>query len=146
MHPDIHINYIAILAAVVVNYIIGFLWYGPLFGKTWMAEMKIPADSKPAPGAMLRGSILMVIGSFLTAYVLAHDTQVWRASVWHAGEDMANWQYGFYAGFFVWLGFYVPMSLGGVAWENKSWKLFSLNVAYQFVSLQAVGAILANLR
>ena len=29
---DITINYMAVLAAAVVDFIIGWLWYGPLFG------------------------------------------------------------------------------------------------------------------
>lgn len=35
MHPELHINFLAVLVAVFVNVIIGFLWYGPIFGKAW---------------------------------------------------------------------------------------------------------------
>ncbi len=37
----------------------------------------------------------------------------------------------------------MPVLLGGVARENKSWKLFDINAAYYFVALQAVAMILA---
>jgi hypothetical protein len=30
------VNFLAILAAAVANLLLGFLWYGPLFGKPWM--------------------------------------------------------------------------------------------------------------
>src|SRR5690348_2723001 len=87
MQPDIHLNYWAILVAVVASMVLGFLWYGPIFGKAWMKEMGIPADRKPDPKVMRRGMILMLIGSFLTVFVLAHIGEVWRPSVWKAGAD-----------------------------------------------------------
>ncbi len=143
MQPAIVLNWYAILAAIASNVLIGFLWYGPLFGKAWAREMKFPPDFKPAPGAMRRSMILMVIGAFLTAYVLAHSGQVWRASVWGAGADGPDALYGFYSAFFTWSGFIVPILLGGVAWEGKSWKLFGINAGYQFAALLAMGMILA---
>jgi uncharacterized protein DUF1761 len=143
MQPDIHLNYLAIVAAMAANIVIGFLWYGPVLGKAWIKEMGMPADQKPDPKVMTRGLILMVIGSFLTAFVLAYTVDVWRPSTWKVGADASNATYGFYAAFFTWIGFYVPMLLGGVAWENKSWKLFSINAGYSFVALLAVGMILA---
>ena len=36
---ELKINILAILVAVVVNFILGFIWYTPLFGKTWGKEM-----------------------------------------------------------------------------------------------------------
>jgi hypothetical protein len=92
---------------------------------------------------MKQAMILMVIGTFLTTYVLAHEVLIWRPSVWNAGVDSPSFVYGFFAGFFVWLGFYVPVLMGQVSWEGKSWKLFLINAAYYFVNLQLVGMILA---
>jgi len=85
MQPDIQLNYWAILAAVAASMVIGFLWYGPILGKAWMKEMGRPADHKPAPKVMQRGMILMVIGSFLTAVMLAYSVEVWRLSAWKVG-------------------------------------------------------------
>jgi hypothetical protein len=36
---EIKVNVLAILVAVVVNFILGFIWYTPLFGKIWGKEM-----------------------------------------------------------------------------------------------------------
>ena len=33
---DIQVNYVAILACGISAMVIGSIWYGPLFGKTWM--------------------------------------------------------------------------------------------------------------
>src|SRR6266700_1474417 len=75
--------------------------------------------------------------------VLAYTGEVWRPSVWKAGADRSAAFYGFSTGFWTWIGFYVPLLLGAVAWENKSWKLFGINAAYSFVMLQLVAMILA---
>lgn len=143
MQPDIHLNYWAILAATAASVVIGFLWYGPLFSKAWIKEMGIAPDSKPAPGSMRRGMILMVIGAFLTAYVLAHTVEIWRPSTWKVGADSPNAVYGFASAFFTWIGFYVPVLLSSVAWESRSWKLFGINAGYYFTSLLAAAMILA---
>ncbi len=146
MYPQIHVNYLAVAAAVVVSFLFGWLWYGPLFGKKWASLMKMPADFKPDPGLMMRSMGLTLAGTFLTAYVLLHSTEVWRASVWGAGTDAPSWRYGLFGGFFTWLGFYVPLLLGSVAWEGRSWSLFGLNAAYHLVNLQLIAMILAHWR
>jgi len=33
---ELKINYLAVLVAVVLQFVLGFLWYGPLFGEPWM--------------------------------------------------------------------------------------------------------------
>ncbi|HEY6281557.1 MAG TPA: DUF1761 domain-containing protein [Burkholderiales bacterium] len=146
MHPEIHINYLAVVTAAVASLIFGWLWHGPLFGKKWMSLMKMSTDCKPDPKIMMRGMGLTLIGTFLTAYVLAHSAEVWRPSVWGVGTDSPSYVYGFFSGFFTWIGFYVPMLLGSVAWESRSWSLFGLNAAYHFVNLQIIAMILAHWR
>ncbi|MCG6168719.1 DUF1761 domain-containing protein [Leptospira sp. FAT2] len=146
MHPELHINYLAVLVAVVANVIIGWLWYGPIFGKAWMKEMGIPSDFVPNSKDMWKSMGIMVIGSFLTAYVLFYTTNVWRASSWNAGEDSPAYVYGFFSGFYTWLGFYVPMLLNDVAFEGRSWKFFGIGAGYNFLALQAVAMILSYWR
>ena len=146
MQPAITINFAAIAIAVIASFIFGWLWYGPLFGKTWGRLMGMPMDAKPDSKVMLRGMVLTLVGVFLTAYVLVHTTNVWRPSAWGVGKDLADAVYGFFSGFFTWLGFYIPMLLSQVAWEGRSWKLFALNAAYHFLNLQLIAMIVAHWR
>lgn len=143
MVPEINLNYLAILAAVASNIVLGFLWYGPLFGRAWMKEVGMDPARKPEPRVFARAMVLMVIGALLTAFVLAVSIEVWRPSSWNAGPDAPNAIYGFFTAFFVWVGFYVPLLAGSVAWENRSWKLFGINAGYYFAALLAAGMILA---
>ena len=37
-------NLLAILIAAVAGFMVGGLWYGPLFGKTWQREIGLSDD------------------------------------------------------------------------------------------------------
>ena len=141
----VQVNNVAILIAVVANFVLGWLWYGPLFGKSWAKEMGMSMDVKPAAGVMIKGMVLMIIGCYLTANVLAHDSAAWGMVPGMTLNDISAVKFGFMGGFFTWLGFYVPQHLSSVAWENKSWKLFGINVVYSFVALQVVAQIISHL-
>ena len=43
----LQINWIAVIASTVAAFILGGLWYGPLFSKPWMREMGVGRDFKP---------------------------------------------------------------------------------------------------
>lgn len=144
--PMILLNWPAIITAVIAAFIVGFLWYGPLFSKPWAKEMKMKMDKRPDPKVMTRALLLQLLGLFLTTFVLAHFQQSWRPSIWGLDGDGPNSNYGFFAGFFAWIGFYVPMQFGKVSWEGRSWKLFAINAGHDFVVLQVISQILAHWR
>lgn len=52
---EMNINFTAVLVAVVANFILGFLWYTPLFGKAWVKEMGFDMSVKPTSGEMTKG-------------------------------------------------------------------------------------------
>lgn len=139
--PTLDINYIAVIAAAVVSMIVGFFWYGPLFGKQWMALMKYSqADiNKTKEAGMGKTYLLMTLSSLVMAYVLAHTTGYANAFY----ETTGAWA-GVMSGFWIWLGFILPVTLGGVLWEGKAWKLWCLNVGYYLASLLFMGVILST--
>src|SRR5262249_43348240 len=129
MHPNIHLNWLAVLVSVVASFVLGAIWYGPIFGKIWSKAMGF--EGQPSGKDIARGSVLNLTGTFLMAFVLAHDVTVWRPSAWNLSGDAAPHVYGFFAGFFVWLGFIVPMLLNGVAFERKRWTVFAIGAVFQ---------------
>ena len=136
----IHINMEAVLVAVVANFILGFLWYTPLFGKAWAKEMKYDTSVKPPSGALAKGMIFMIIGNFLMAYVFAHNIAAW--SFVPGMDEMSITGRIASAAIFTWLGFYLPVDLSDVAWEGKSWKLFAINTGYHFMMVLVAAVIL----
>jgi len=143
MEPNITINWMAILVAVVANFFLGYIWYTLLFGKAWAAEMKMDLTQKPPASAMYKGMAFMVIGNFLMAFVFAHNIAVWNPVTWgQPASAESGMAMAFPAAFYTWLGFYLPQDLSKMAWENKSKKLFFINSAYHFLSLLVAAAVL----
>jgi hypothetical protein len=129
----VHINYLAVLVAGLVNYAIGAVWFGALFGKPWMALSGIK-EMKPSVGPMLLG----LVGSLLMSFVLAHA--IVFASAYMKAEGLGG---GLMAGFWNWLGFVAPVTLSVVIYEKKSWKLWFIDNGYWLIALLAMGAILS---
>ncbi len=137
----VNINYLAVLVSAVVSMVLGSLWYGPLFGKRWMALSGINPDMMNDPkakAAMGKSYSIMFVGSLLMSYVLAHA--IVFASAYLKVEGIAA---GLMAGLWNWMGFIAPVTLGTVLWEGKSWKLWFLNNGYQLVYLLLAGVILS---
>lgn len=87
--------------------------------------------------------LLFAGGSLLIAWVLAHGIAVWRPSTWNARVDEAPWVYGLNGAFRTWLGFFVPLQLGRIAWEQKGWTLLAINTSFDLTRLVFFGCILA---
>ena len=143
---DVPINYLAILACGVVSMVLGFLWLGPLFGKLWMSLSGMPADAmeraKNDPAMkrkMYQGYGIQFVASLVMAYVLAHMLTVIAAFDF----GPSGLEAGISAGFWSWLGFVAPPTLGMVLWEGKPWKLWVLINAYWLILLLIMGSILA---
>ncbi len=134
------VNYLAVLVAAVASMIIGSLWYGPLFGKPWMALIGMtPEKIAAAKGkGMTMSYALMFVGSLVMSFVLAHSL-IFASAYTNTTGAIA----GMMVGFWSWLGFVAPVTLGSVLWENKSWNLWLLNNGYYIVTLVVIGIILA---
>ena len=138
----IDVNYLAILASAVAAMVLGFLWYGPLFGKIWselmgwgvMTPEKMAEMQKKARPAYA----ISFVGALAMAYVLAHALIFASAYLNSSGVTA-----GLAAGFWNWLGFIAPVTVGVVLWDGKPWKLWFINAGYYLVQLLMMGTILA---
>jgi hypothetical protein len=136
----IHINYLAVLSAASASYILGWLWFGPLFGKTWMRLEGI-TEVKPSSMDMAVTITGGIVGSLLMSWVLAHSiifAMSYTAFMRYDGIPTA-----LTASFWTWLGFIAPVTAGSVLYNKKPWSLWLLNNAYWLVSLIIMGFILS---
>lgn len=133
--PTVMVNIWHVLVAVVVMQVIGHLWYGPLFGKTWM---KLSGVKKPnmAAGKMARIIVTALVMNIISVYILAHFVGYADASSFADVASLTGW---------LWLGFMVPIQLGKILWEGKSVKLLILNAAYDIIALTAAAYTLVRL-
>ncbi len=142
MMPEV--NYVAILISAVAAMMVGYAWYGPLFGKQWMAlngwtkeSMAAMSSKNPNMGKLYA---IQALASLVMAYVFSHilvfATSYMKTSGASAGIVCAFW---------VWLGFIAPVMLGKVLWEGKPWKLWILDAGHYLVTLSVMGLILTAL-
>ncbi len=134
------LNLLAIGIATIATFIVGFLWYTPLFGKVWAKENGFEITGSPPPGSLAKGMIMNLIGNFFLAYVFASNNEAWMFAP--EMDTMSPVAIILMSSFFTWLGFFLPVDLNTVAWERKSWKLFFINTGYHFVSLLVASTII----
>jgi hypothetical protein len=146
MEPQMHLNFLAIVLAVLAHFVIGFLWYTPIFGSVWAKEMGFSKDMNVPKSMFIKNILLNLFGNFLMAFVLLHNIQAWDPRTWGIDlEFVPPAAAAFSSALFTWLGFFVPQGLTSVTWEMKSWKLFFINTGYHLISLLAVSFILVYL-
>jgi hypothetical protein len=140
---NVAINYLAVLVAAIASIVLGFLWYGPFFGKPWMKIMGFTKESisKTKQSEMMKSYALMAVTTLIMAYVLAHTTEFAMAYTRTYGVTG-----GLMSGFWNWLGFMMPLHMHDQLWGGKPWKLFLITAGYSLVSMLMMGAILATWR
>ena len=139
---NIEVNLLAVLVAGIVSLALGFLWYSPVvLGKQWMKEKGLTQDElKKAQKEMGKLYGLSFVVSLVTAYVLFH--------VMFLAENFFHYSLlstGLMSGFWMWLGFIMPVQLTATIFGNKNWKLFGIDTGYQLVSIVAMGIVIALL-
>lgn len=132
---EMYINHLAVLVAAISMFVLGGLWYGPLFGKAWMDANSF-TDQDVEKGNPAKQYGLSLLFAIIMAYNLAAflgdsgTTMVWGATA------------GFLAGFgWVMLGVAV-ISL----FEQRSWKYILINGGYMTVAFTLMGLIIGAWR
>jgi hypothetical protein len=89
----------AIVLAAVVSFMFGWLWYGILFPKQWMAAAgKTQADLKAQGGPTPTPFVISFVALLIMAWVLA-------GVIGHLGAGGITLRSGVIAGALMWLGF-----------------------------------------
>jgi hypothetical protein len=68
---ELKINHLAVLVAVVLQFVIGFLWYGPIFGDAWMGMVGLDMATIEADPAGAGEWITNLVSAVVSMYVLA---------------------------------------------------------------------------
>jgi hypothetical protein len=131
----------ALIAAMVLSVVLGFIWYGPLFGKTWMLlnGMVMP-DPKPGMRRMFQPTLLSFMSAIFITFVLGFSIAIHNAFYLTTGLVP-----GLSIAFLMWLGFIVPVYLNLSGWEGKPWKLFFINTGYWFVFMMLTAVLITVL-
>ncbi len=126
------INYLAVFVAALSSFVIGWLWYGPLFGKLWMKLNGFTPEIL-REGGMPMGVIMPVnyVATLLAAFAIAM----------FLGSE-ANAAFGVFAGLMIAIFWIATSRLNDVLYERKPFGLFLINVGYNLIIYVIMGAIL----
>lgn len=130
------------LASAVLSIIVGFIWYGPAFGKKWMEVIGAPKLSAEEMKGMHKKMIPSYLTNFAVAFVQFYAFGFFAAFI--GGLSVSG---ALLYGLFVWLGFIMPIQAGGALWSGKSkklsWTMFLLTAGYQLAIMLLGGVIWA---
>ena len=124
------LNWLAIGGATVLAFVLGGLWYGPLFGKAWMAALgKTEADIEPTPAPF--------VISFFTALVTCIVVAVLMAAL---GIDTAVG--GALFGLATGIGFIATAMASDSAFCGWGMRLFLIQAGYRVSYAVLMGAVI----
>jgi hypothetical protein len=127
-----HINYLAVVIAAVINMVVGAVWYsGSAFGKSWS---KATGKSMDQMGSAKHGYLISTIGSLVIAWILADFVS--RLGLTSFGSGLG-------LGFLAWIGFVAPTYAASYVFEGRPMRLYNINVGYNLVAFVLMGGLLA---
>jgi hypothetical protein len=132
-------DWLAILAGTVAMFIVGWLWYGPLFGKKWGAANGVTgAGSGTMPGGLVlvKGFIQTLAINIGIAYVFPALHVVF--------QNEPTIETLFVSSFVVAIWFIGAAFFGGVIYLKRSMTATLIDTGYYFVGI-AVAAYVQDL-
>jgi len=129
-----HVNYIAVLVATIVVFVLGWLWYSPLlFYKPWMRARGIDPAVAMAGAKMPTGKLAIeLVRCFVLAYIVAHFV---------AALGINSWFIAVHFGLLLWIGFPVILLTGSILWDNVPVKVAAIHAGDWLVKLLVIPII-----
>lgn len=130
-----NVNIVAVVAAAVVNMVIGAFWYSPMvFGKQWMRM--IGKNEKDLKTGASKAYGVTFVTALILSYVLAMLLNLLGVSGIAGGLKTA---------FFAWLGFTACTTISDYVFAGRSLNLYVINVGYYLVAMLVMSVVLTAL-
>ena len=133
------INYVAVLIAAVIAFIIGFLMHGPVAGKLWMRLAKVTPTGNEKLSDMYGQMFWNLVVNIVTAYALAVLIMLASTSSYMSTSALEN---GLIIAVVAWAGFLVASSAIVVIWMKVSYKLWLFENFSSLLVMLAMGAVI----
>lgn len=125
------LNIWAILVATLSTFLVGWLWYGPLFGKSWMTATGLTEEQ------LQQGNMGKIFGlAFIFELIMAFNLAMFL------NDPSIGLQEGTFYGFLTGFGWVFFALAVNALYEQKSWKYIMVNGGYWTVTFTVMGLIL----
>ncbi len=125
------VNLLAVFAAALSGFVLGGVWYGPLFGKRWRREAGLEGRPRGNMAPIFAGAfVLSLIASFVFAMFLGP----------HPGLKL-----GVGAGFAAGAGWVATSFATNYLFARRSLALFAIDGGYVTLQFTLIGLVLALL-
>jgi hypothetical protein len=131
---DADVNYLAVILGALAAQVLGFLWYGKLFYKPWVAARAIDPSEGENPGPIIY--VVPLVCALVIAYTLARLVDMVGAE--DVGECVA-------IGAFCWAGFAGTVQLMQINFSEAKVKrvpTFLIEGSYHLANFVVMGAII----
>lgn len=126
-------NWLVVVVAALASFMLGWIWYGPLFSKPWASGMGYDtsnSDMKMPP--------LNLVLSYLMSFFMAMALSAIMAAGSVAGAGAA-----LQMAFLLWLGIVATTYTLNQIYDSRPWRVWAVNVGYHLASMLLIALILA---
>ncbi|WP_022922953.1 DUF1761 domain-containing protein [Ornithinimicrobium pekingense] len=134
------ISYLAVAGAVVASMVVGFVYYHPkVMGSRWMRAIEHDEESVAAgAGSWVYG--VVVLASFVTAWVLAGAT--WLSYEFYGGSFLVN---ALVTGVVLWLGFTAARVVVHDGFDPRGFRVTPYTLLNGLVTVLAMALVIGLL-
>ena len=130
------INYLAVVVAAAVGFILGWIWYAPLFGKAWRASRGV-TEQQAAEGQKHAARTMLVIA-------VAILFMAWSLAVLAGYLKLGTWMQGAKLGALTWFGFALALGMIEATMAvGRTMVAFCIDAGYWLITAVAMGVVVA---
>lgn len=135
------INFWAVIVCGILSMVVGSVWYGAIFGTTWARLIGADISDPEKKKEMQKKATPLYVVQFLASLVQIFFLAIIISGSKGSGLSISLWVY---------IGFILPMIIGGSLWNNDTkkdaWVKFLLHAGCQFILFFVYGLILGYWR
>ncbi len=124
----------AVLAAGVLSFLIGFVWYTFLFSKAWMTALGLNIEDVESSGL---SSVRAIVASLCASIATAAGLAAIYAWIGAPGIPL-----GMAVAVTVWVAFSLTPTFKMIFWEDRRATLFAIDGGYELASILAAALVL----